>query len=161
MGMKRRDSVARSFDLMDNVKYDFWGMTRHPTGEVKTIGYTFEPHIQSFFLVFRSRVLKNSLFKEYWESFAYPNTLMETIINYEFELKQYLTKNGFISKTLSDIWGMEFKENENPTISYSLELIRDKGLPILKKKSLLICNRRFENAMDAVAFLQTYELYPV
>lgn len=153
--------LNRSFDIMDNVKCDFWGMTRHPSGEVKTIGYTFDSHIQSYFLVFRRQVLKNSLFKEFWESFPYPNTLMETIINYEFGINQYLTKNGFISKTLSDIWGIEFKENENPTINYSLELIRDKGLPVLKKKSLLICNHGFENAMNAVAFLQTNKLYPV
>lgn len=149
------------FDLMDDVNCDFWGMTQHPAGEFKALGYRFESHIQSYFLVFRSQVLKNSLFKEFWGNFTYPNTFTETIINFEIGINLCLKKNGFIPKALTDVWGMIFKENQNPTFYHALELIRDKGLPILKKKIFMICNRRFENAMNAVDFLQTNELYPI
>ena len=149
------------FKLMNKEECDFWGMTRHPSGEIYSIGYSFESHIQSYFLVFRSQVFKNNLFREFWEKFSYPNTFMETIINFELGLNQYLKINGFISKALTDVWGIKLKKNENPTIYYPHELIRDNGLPIMKKKILLISSCRFINAINTINFLKKNNLYPV
>lgn len=52
-----------------------------------------------------------------------------------------------------DFWGMTFGEDMNPCILNSLELIRDKGLPILKKKSLIIRKSKFADVLNVVISL--------
>lgn len=151
--------LDRYFNLMADVKCDFWGMTRHPSGELKDIDYRFESHIQSYFLVFRRRVLKSEEYKEFWEQFKYPNTYYEAITNFEIGINKYLKKNGFTSMALTDVWGMDFKDRQNPLYIRSLELVRDMGLPVLKKKSLSISNYKFENVLKTVEFLDINGLY--
>lgn len=154
-------NLSGYFNLMEDVNCDFWGMTRHPSGEFKEIELKFESHVQSYFLVFRSRVLKSHQYKEFWENFIYPNTYLETVTNFEIGINKYLRENGFVSLALTDVWGLKFKYNENPTFYYSLDLIKDNGLPILKKKTLLISDKRFRNALQAVEFLERNDLYSV
>lgn len=147
------------FDLMENETCDFWGMTRNFSGKTKS-GYHYKPHIQSYFLVFRSAVLHSAQFRNFWDDLAYPVTFEEAIINFEIKINERLNDNGFVSKALTDIWGITFEANMNPCTFAFLELIRDRGLPILKKKSIIIRNRRFAEVLKAIEFLQTNNLYP-
>lgn len=151
---------GRYFDMMKEITCDFWGMTRHFSGKNESIG-KYSSHIQSYFLTFHSCVLKSSRFRRFWEELAYPKTYSEAILNYELKINEFLELGGYVPMTLTDVWGMVFKGSENPYLDYSLELIRDKKFPILKKKSLLITNRGFSNALKAVGFLEDNRLYPI
>ncbi len=148
------------FDLMENTACDFWGMTRHFSGENELIG-KYPSHVQSYFLVFRSHVLKSCQFRRFWEDLEYPKTYSEAILNYELKINGFLERSGYISMALTDVWGMVFKGSENPYLDYSLELIRDMKLPMLKKKSLMILNWGFANALKAVGFIEYKKLYPI
>ena len=150
----------RYFDMMENVSCDFWGLTRHFSGENDLIG-KYRSHVQSYFLVFHSRVLKSDLFRRFWENFTYPETYPEAILNYELKINDFLESGGYVPLALTDVWGMTFKGSENPYLDYSLELVRDKEFPILKKKSLLITNKGFANAIKAVEFIEAGGLYPI
>ncbi|HBV81252.1 MAG TPA: hypothetical protein DEB74_00340 [Lachnospiraceae bacterium] len=147
------------FDLMENIARDFWGMTRHFPGEYAPVG-KYPSHIQSYFLIFCSRVLKSNQFRRFWEELVYPKTYPEAILNYELKINEVLKNSGYVPKALTDVWGMVFEGNENPYLDYSLELIRDKKFPILKKKSVLITNKGFANALEAVIFIEDNKLYP-
>lgn len=151
---------GRYFDLMKKTECDFWGMTRHFPGEYEPVG-KYPAHVQSYFLVFHSRVLKSSRFRGFWEDLAYPKTYPEAILNFELKINDFLEIGGYVPMALTDAWGMVFEGSENPYLEYSLELIRDKQFPVLKKKSLLITNRGFANALKAVGFIGSNRLYPM
>ena len=151
--------LNKYFDMMEETTCDFWGMTRKFPGENEVVG-KYQSHVQSYFLVFHNRVLKSEQFRSFWENFTYPETFSEAISNYELKINESLESYGFIPMTLTDIWGMVFAGTENPYLFYSLELVQDKGLPILKKKSLVIQNGGFANALKAVDFLEANDLYP-
>ena len=150
----------RYFDLMEHATCDFWGMTRHFSGENELIG-KYPSHVQSYFFVFRSYVFKSRQFSTFWEDLPYPKTYSEAILNYELKINWFLKSSGYVSMALTDAWGMTFKGSENPYLDYSLELIRDKKFPVLKKKSLLITNWGFANALKAVEFIGENKLYPI
>lgn len=151
--------MKRFFDLMEDVTCDFWGMTRHFSGILDS-RYPFKPHVQSYFLVFRSKVLFSEQFRNFWDNFAYPKTYVEAILEFEIKISEYLDNEGFASKALTDVWGIEFGENVDPCLFNSLELIRDRGLPILKKKCVKIRNSQFADAIKSVEFLESNHLYP-
>lgn len=149
------------FDLMEKISCDFWGMTRNFHGELKSIGYHYEPHIHSYFLVFRKLVLNSRQFRDFWENFVYPQTFTETILNYEIKLNECLEQAGFLPMAITDVFGLTFEENEIAYFSYSYELIRDRILPILKRKPLLIRNAGFANVLKSIDFIDDHRLYPV
>ncbi len=148
------------FNLMKDSGCDFWGMTRNFGGEYESFIGKYDTHVQSYFLMLYDSVLKSSQFRAYWEELSYPKTYEETIFYFEHKLNNLLKSEGFLPMTLTDAWGLTFKYNENPYRLYSLELIRDYKLPVLKKKSLQIANTGFENALEAVEFLLSNRLYP-
>lgn len=152
---------GKYFERMEDTDCDFWGWTRNFGGEYceSFIG-KFESHIQSYFLLFRSRVLKSIRFRNFWEKLLYPETYDEAIFYFEHGINNLLKREGFIPLALTDVWGMVFEYNENPYRLYSLELIRDRGLPVLKKKSIQITNAGFENALKAVEYIEANNLYP-
>lgn len=152
--------LGRYLEIMEEQTCDFWGMTRHFGGEIRSIKRTFGPHIQSYFLGFNKNVLTSQSFREFWETLIYPESYTEAIVNFELAVNSYFENRGFVSMALTDIWEMTFQKDENPFMLYALELIRDKMFPLLKKKSLLIRNTGFENAFNAVLFLEKNSLYP-
>lgn len=78
--------LNESFDKMQRVECDFWGMT-----ESRDRAY----HLQSYFLVFREKVLQSSCFKNFWENITTLNNKSEIIDRFEVGLSQSLVKNGF------------------------------------------------------------------
>ena len=58
---------------------------------------------------------------------------IEAVLKLELKLNEYLEDNGFISMTLTDVKGAIFKDNVIAFLLYPFELIRDLGIPLLKK----------------------------
>lgn len=152
--------MGRYFDQMEDVTCDFWGMTREFPGYLKSMDYNYSSHVHSYFLVFRKRCFNSVHFREFWEKFVYPQSFAETVLYFEIKINEYMQEKGYISMALTDIWGMKFKRNENPYYLYSWELISDNGLPVLKKKCLLIRNAGFANTLKAIEFIVANRLYP-
>lgn len=154
-------NINKYFEIMSNETCDFWGMTRQFGGELEPIGYHYQSLVQSYFFVFRSRVMHSSQFRLFWENFVYPETFIEAVLNYEIRINEYLERCGFVSKALTDAWGMVFTKGKMAYMLYPFELIRDKEFPILKKKSLLVRNKGFANVLKAVELIEMKKLYPV
>lgn len=148
------------FDRMTKAPCDFWGMTRNPAGYLESVSYQFNPHIHSYFMVFKKCIVQSDCFKKFWMNLDYPQTFSEAVWKFEIGINEFLEGNGFCSLAFMDLYGLIFAENEIPFLLYSHEMIRDNKLPILKKKSLLIRNKGFENALNAIAFLEEQHLYP-
>lgn len=153
--------LGEYFALMEHTDCDFWGMTRNFGGEyTESFIGKFGTHIQSYFLVFFSGCFHSLLFQNYWERLVYPKTYDEAIFYFEHAIYKLLTDKGFVGKALTDVWGLTFAYNENPYRLYGLELIRDKKLPILKKKALLVSNAGFANTLQAAEYIEANGLYP-
>lgn len=147
------------FDRMHGTGADYWGMTRSPQVRIAdghTDVHTYESHIQSYFFSLRKRILQNRAFQDFWETMIYPASFTQAVIHYEIGLNRLLRQLGFKGITVMDLspvqW--ELKKGENPHLLYPLELIRDAGIPLLKRKSLSLSNRGFGSAIGALRFIQ-------
>ncbi len=113
---------SESFDSMEQVHCDFWGMT---------INSIPKKHIQSFFYVFKSQVFNSTAFEEFMRSIKKERSVHDVIMNYEVELTELLERAGF--KYTSFI-PEEYKEiRENLTI-YPKVLIEETRCPLVKVK---------------------------
>lgn len=65
---------------------DFWGLTDNDE---------FKPHVSSFFLVFRQRVLHSERFREFWRAVLPYKEKWQVIYAYELGLSQWLHEGGF------------------------------------------------------------------
>lgn len=155
-------SFEELFRRMEEVEADYWGITQCPEGELAD-GSTYKPHIQSYFLALRKNVLCSKEFQKYWENMEYPMSFMQTVITFEIGVNKLLQQLGFSESTVMDLCPIQWnlKKNENPYLLYPLELIRDAGIPVLKRKSLNLSNKGFGSAMGALRFIKNECSYDV
>lgn len=148
------------FCIAETIDVDYWGLVRAPSGQIE--GYSYDTHIQSYFLAFRKNVLCSLEFRMFWEKIEYPRSLFEAIIKFEIGCNKYFSEVGFKSVAMTDlVQNCLFKEGDNPYAFYPLELIRDMHIPILKRKSLNFSNRGYENALMALKYIQDTGYYDV
>ena len=75
------------FKKMNRVNCDFWGITE---------SYEISYHLQSYFLVFNSKLIKSAQFKSFWKSTIPLNNKNYIIDKYEIGLTKFLIINKFI-----------------------------------------------------------------
>lgn len=126
------------FAKMESKDVDFWGITLFPYLEDGTYIQKpcIEEHIQSYFQVFNSNVVKSSSFKEFWESIKNYEELVDVVANCETVLTKRLKDAGF----KYDVFVKETRILSNSLGNYSIpyEFPYDLlilGSPFIKKKS--------------------------
>lgn len=146
--------------MFDQVKTDFWGITRHPEGDYGD-GQKIPSHIQGYFLVIRKNLLQSRDFLKFWEEMPSLNSVQDAIDQFEIRFTTYFEKRGFRGKALMDLGDTSSKieYNKNPYLEYNLWLIRDKKIPFLKKKSLHFPLFGYEETMDAIQYIEREGLY--
>lgn len=123
------------FTRMNGKLCDFWGVTE---------SFRIEPHLQSYFLVFKKRVILSKAFAAFWDSvLPYSNKHM-VIMSYEVGLSQWLIESGFKMgaycgfdrlKGFLDHNKIKLKARKNPSVKYAVELLRI-GSPFLKREPI-------------------------
>ncbi len=128
-------ALDKIFEKMDCVKEDFWGLTRCSVDEKKTKFGLF-PHIQSYFIVLKNRILNDEKFYDFFEKMIYPSSIEEAVIVFEVGLSQYLYSFGYSSTTYIDICGGSEIMNrlQNAYIKSPLELMEKYKYPVIKRK---------------------------
>lgn len=124
--------LANVFGKMWRSAADFWGMTE---------SLEITPHLQSYFLVFRKRLVGDPAFIDYWRNLLPLPDRQDVINEYELKLTAYFTERGFKADRFiqsSDIrranlryWFSGFRPELNPTLMYPLELLKLK-MPFVK-----------------------------
>ena len=74
------------FESMTDEECDFWGITAS-----KSIAY----HLQSYFIVYKSNILRSSEFLDFWRNVIVLDDKIEIIKQYEVGLSLFLFKKGF------------------------------------------------------------------
>ncbi len=130
------------FKNMSEKEADFWGLTKYKERIYEAYGKMAHvpEHIQSFFLVFRSRLLHSDLFRELWETMPYYGSFNEVVEEYEMKLTAFLEKSGYRYICYAD---MKINETDNIRNNYNQygfianELVRKRNFPFLKKKAII------------------------
>lgn len=118
---------AIMFSRMENKECDFWGMTEN----TQISGTT---HLQSYFLVFRSTILKTKALQEFFEERPLQASRQEAIRLYEVQLTRFLRDCGFKPLAYVPI-RRYFRHEYNPT-TRPLDLLRKFKVPLVKVKAL-------------------------
>ncbi len=119
------DSIFRA---MSASSCDFWGATE--SDEIS-------PHLQSYFLVFRSRVLRSSAFDAFFRSVLPYRDKWQVTLSYELGLSRFLVGEGFRYEALFSVDRLRaldrpwHKKSTNPTLRFAAQLI-EQGLPFVK-----------------------------
>lgn len=141
-------SFESIFNDMESTRADFWGLS-----------YCFNRitnYLQSYFLVFRKQIIKESYMAEYFDKSI--NSSMSDIsdVYSEFEvgLFHYLVNQGYSFAIYSE---------DNPYDIYKCSnfCIKECKLPILKKKSFSPEHIIKNNIMDALSYLSLAGTYDI
>ncbi len=116
-----------AFSSMENRPCDFWGMTANK-------GFVGVPHIQSYFVVFRRRVLDDAAFDAFFDAVEPIGNRWHVIVRYEAGLTRALERAGFSWETLAPRAFVD-QHRVMPT-KRPLALMRDFGVPVVKAKAL-------------------------
>ncbi|HFI0081230.1 TPA: rhamnan synthesis F family protein [Streptococcus suis] len=116
-----------------DVNVDFWGMTNHL--ETKIDSVVVPEHLQSYFMVFKKRILQSQAFVGFWSSVSELTNIQDVIKLYESQLTKILLSEGYSYKCVLDT-SICYKtlENSNVTLEYP-EVILKNNVPFIKIKS--------------------------
>lgn len=132
------------FDTMQSKNVDFWGLTAQPKTKCSYEAYGMEQlpyHIQSYFIVIRSNLLKNKIFRDFWDTMEETNSYMQAVINYELRMTEYFTSHGFHGTSYVDITS-QMDENNNDNLfliyDYAYQMLINKKMPVIKRRFFVI-----------------------
>lgn len=156
------------FDEMDMRKTDFWGLTKN--GPYQKAGIDEYPeHIQTFFLVIRSKLLHSGHFRDYWESMGYFQSFNQTIREYELRFTPHFAHLGYTYDVLADIDANNSENLENNYGQYAkipYELMQKRNFPFFKKKPLsdefdLLEEQTQESMRQAIDYIDHHTNYDI
>ncbi len=110
-----------------NSNQDVLGLTEHPQKDGRN------RHIQSYFLLFKNRVLHTDFFFDYWNNLLVPSDWHDVVSICEVGLTEKFEEKGFSCGSVYNFPDLTEKE-ANVTFIYAAELI-ERGFPLLKKKA--------------------------
>jgi hypothetical protein len=121
-------SLASVHEIMDRVSCDFWGMVE---------SHEVQPHLQSYYLVFRPKTLRHKAFTTFWEGVSV-SPRREEAIRHEITLSLWLAMHGLVPGAYVTAAVPPLHEL-NPTHDMWRQIIR-LGAPFIKR-DLLRVNR--------------------
>lgn len=137
------------FDEMEKKgNADFWGLTIHGKTEATTAvfpdGYIRE-HIQSYFLVVRSRMLHSEEFITYWETSEKAQGFQDAITWHEVLFTETFFEKGFTYDVYCDTreWEKDYTVKINHYLYSTEKLLKDYHCPIVKKKVFLFKRKKY------------------
>lgn len=139
--------ISSVFSAMDNVPCDFWGITEC---------FQMQPHIQSYFLIFRHNVIQSSAFASFWQGVLPYTNKLQVIQSYEVGLTQWLVESGFVPGVLCPLEqlgrycrdrGRRIRKKDNISVKHAGQLL-ELGNPFLKRDAVRNHKIDFKSAMS-------------
>lgn len=147
------------FGTMQRLDVDFWGLSRHPGGELYNIDIP--EHIQSYFMVFRSKIIQNNELYNFFENYSCENSYKDTIFNFEIGINQYLKLKGYKFESYLDVVmeREEAIEHKDPVFDCGGDIVSRCHFPILKRKFLNFQNiRQVNTALKCIECDSSYDM---
>lgn len=155
--------LSTIFKKMENVRCDFWGLSVHGDNKENTQRIIFR-HIQSYFLVIRSNLLRSTYFSEFWLNMKEIKSYRTAVDNFEIAFTQFFSKYGFLYEAFVDTTSFELGYEEKAINCVGLmpyELLVNKGFPIVKRKSIVSRNAFQTEALKILQYINNNTDYDV
>ena len=152
-------SVDAMFADMDARDLDFWGLTVHhgapfdPWGLLETP--TLPEHLQSHWIAVRASMLQSAPFRRYWDELPPIPDYAHAVAKHEARFTHHFASFGFRWEPFVDTADLR-QTTFYPLNSMPVELIRDRGCPIFKRKTLFA---GIDSVIDEHATGNARELY--
>ena len=164
-------TIFNKMKTRDNI--DFWGLSLGHKQKYEGIDKNrkiIDEHIQTFFMVFKNKVLISDAFNNYWKNYDYKNMLYfnDIVDKHETFFTQYLVNNGFkFDSYIEDtLHSKDYKRNfNNYFYNPSYQIIKDNS-PFIKRKmfsysdgimSLLSDNNELRISMNYIENKTNYD----
>ena len=138
---------------------DFWGINKHFKLDADVFGkisYGYVPeHIQSYYMVFRSSLVKSEKFQQYWDNMPEIKSYVDSVSYFEAVFTKKFADQGFQWDVYVNVDDMESR-TLHPVLTYPVELIRDRKCPIFKRRTFF---QDYNVVLDATVGQEAVELY--
>ena len=138
---------ADVFETMAQRNLDFWGLSVH--GETRGTGlcpYGYRPrYLQTYFLVFRHRLLSVPAFRDFWEGLPVFRHFEELADRFAGVLTRHFADLGFTWGAYSDTSDLEQgrEKNFDPHTFNLYELIAHRRYPVIKRRSFKVSRTHY------------------
>lgn len=139
---------SRMFDEMDKRDCDLWGHNRYIDHSTRIDGTSVVDHLQSYFLVFRKRLLVSEDFRKYWRTLSFPETYRQAVTCHEVRCTRFFENLGYITDAY--IPWQKYRDLDNPPVYYAYRQMTEDMSTLLKRKV-------FYNKEDCFEFPQRDE----
>lgn len=153
------DSWEPVFDAMASQDVNFWGITKIYGSQLDE-QYE-KDRIQSYFLVFRKKIIKSHTFMDYWNNLQYPATYKDAVIEFEIGIYEWLKDGGFRDGVYAEVMGCGVREGVNMYRDNSYVLVSRYGCPIIRRKNLYGATANYNNAVKTVEYVDKNMQYDV
>ena len=130
-------SFSEMIAEMDKRNCDFWGINRHPSndcciikGDDATRCYA---HLQSYWIVFKSRLLHSDDFISYWRNLPELDTFKKAVGYGEVRLTHHFEQLGYCSDSFADFAKYSSMTDMNPCF-FTYEQVKEDCIPVIKRK---------------------------
>ena len=139
-------SFHEVFEKMDNKDCDMWGLTKHPEQDAFLVTGVNDSkiieHIQSYFYVFKSSIINDSSFQEYWETLKVPYSYQQAILFHELRCSNFFEKKGFKTDTYTNY--QLYKDYKiNHSLFFAKKMLEEDKIPIVKRKAFFLDNKQW------------------
>ena len=127
--------LQEMFRQMQSRPVDFWGVTEN---------HEMSWHLQSYFLVFRKRLLQSSAFTSFWQSVLPYSDKSQVIRSYEVGMSGFFRQEGFTGEAYVPIqslippapFHLTFSHPRSSPTAYHPKKLLDHGMPFVKAETL-------------------------
>ena len=147
-------------------KIDFWGITRYHGHEDLQRNKICPEHIQSYWTVFRKRIVSSLEFQQYWRNLEKIRNYDDAVQGHEAIFTQKFEKLGYQWDVYIDTRDIE-EINSYPLLFIPHDLLSKKRCPVVKRTTFTIDYSIFlfdslrSQAHEVLLYLQKNELYDV
>lgn len=148
------------FDEMNSREVDFWGLSKYKESECFALGGVVPEHLQGYFLVINSTILKSDCFLSFWETMRELQDYNLAIKNFEIRFTTFFKENGFKYLSFLDKDGENEYLEPSKCIYFSAlyEITKDYRFPVLKRK---VCHALIHGIYEELEYIKNNTNYDV
>ncbi len=142
-------SPQEIFNEMEKRDCDFWGITKFPTIENKTIAQIdVKEHLQSYFLAYKKNILCSDCFKNFWETLQIAKSYQEAVAFFELRNTSYFEENGYKSDCYVNFDKYAERIKDKIYFYYTMQQVKEDRMPFIKKKLFYLGGNSFPQAIE-------------
>ena len=146
------------FELMEKQSVDFWGITKIYEF-IDENGKQEPERLQSYFLVFNKKIIKDSSFLEYWKQLEYPHSYCEDITGFEIGLYMWLKESGYKDGTYVEYTGLTKECGVNPYRDEPFKLVSQYRCPVIRRKNFYGFSPSYNKSMSVMKYIRNNTEY--